>query len=249
MRQMHDIAVKLTDRTITPRACASSRPQVKYRQTYGRILDVHPARLYICLLTVVTAIGLTGVAGMVRDVSLAELVDASEVILVGTVVEVRDVEGIRVARVEVEQTIKGPTYEEIWYLAQGTWACDITSGKLNERAILLLNKYEFHPEPDQIGDTAVVVIGEFSEPMSFRASIERITGDGAFWAVSWAGRGHMPIRRNWGREYAVVWTAEVRLPKTLSGRGSDEKIERKVPFADLLGEIAGYVAKPTSDLR
>lgn len=208
---------------------------------------MHQVVRCICLSAVVVAIGLTGVAARVREVSLEELVNASEMILVGTVVEVRDVEGVRVARVRVEQTVKGPTYEEIWYLAQSTWLCDITGGELNERAILLLNRYEFDPEPNRIGDNNSVVIGEFPEPMSFRASVEQVTGGEPFWAVSWSGRGQMTIRRSWGREHALVWTAEVRLPKALRGRGSDGKTETKVRFADLLREIEGYVAKPTSN--
>lgn len=61
----------------------------------------------------------------------------------------------------------------------------------------------------------------------------------------------MTIRRSWGREYAVVWTAEVHLPKNLNevARGSENKIERKVPVAELLGEITGYAAKLTSNSR
>lgn len=140
----------------------------------------------VSLLAVVTALTTTGVLGRVAEVSLEQLVEASEVILVGKVVEVREVDGVRVARVRVEQTIKGPAEEEVWYLAQGTWTCDITGGRLNERSILFLNEYEFHPKPDQPIESNVVVIGRFTEPVSFRKNMLETTGGRSLWAVSWA---------------------------------------------------------------
>ena len=65
-----------------------------------------------------------------------------------------------------------------------------------------------------------------------------MVGSAPFWLLSWSGRGKMPIRNVHGKQYATLWTADVRLPATISTISGPERkysaFIRSAPLSQVL---------------
>jgi hypothetical protein len=174
----------------------------------------------------------------VAGVSLAELVQLSDEVVVGKVLRVHQVSGLRIAEVDVVETLKGQSaIPTLFFLAQPTWICDITEAEAGETALLFLQKSDgaLALESMPPGD------GEFRKaPRGFRRQLDRLRRDAPFFVVAQAGRGHMAVRSVEGQQVATVWTGDVRLPAavpSLPGPQPEYSFIRSVPLAALRGLV------------
>ena len=75
----------------------------------------------------------------VASVSLPELVQLSDQVVIGRVLRLHRVSGLQIAEVEVVETLKGDSrVSRVFFLAQPTWICDITEAEPEETALLFL---------------------------------------------------------------------------------------------------------------
>jgi HEAT repeat protein len=105
----------------------------------------------------------------------------------------------------------------VWYLAQGTWCCDVSTAKLGEAALFFFEKSENYPE------------------------VQEATGSETLMRDSWSGHGRMPISLFGGEEYIEVDAHIVRLPIGLPDIPGDNPRcadwVRRVPKGAMLAEI------------
>lgn len=191
----------------------------------------------------------------VMPTTLKELTTHSELIVVGKVVRVTSVKGLRVAEVQVSATIKGKSTTKIYYLAQPTWVCDTSTATVGEETLFFFSKYKFDPNAASIayvkptGSAGKYTIqddaspaGAFKEPLGFREQVTALVGPSHFWQVSWAGRGQMPIRNLHGTKYATLWIGDVRLPvgiPTVSGPEHRYSFIRSAPLGVIVAFVKG----------
>lgn len=188
------------------------------------------------LLTIALAIGFLTAAShaKVAGTSLKELTQVADVIVVGRVVEVGTLFGVRVAKVEVRQTLKGKHHPHLYYLAQRTWICDISGGNAGEEALFFFSK---------------PWVGRWfasEAPSDARlAMVQILLGDAPFMAVAWSGRGTMKLRKVQGKDYVTLWTDDVALPADVPTiAGSEEKYTsfiRSAPLSDILAYVRSYL--------
>ena len=165
----------------------------------------------------------------VLPTTLRELTDSAKLIVIGRVTNVRDVKGLKVAEVRVTKTLKGSPQELVYYLAQPTWICDITSANVGQETLFFFGKYRFDPHPASMAyvkstgtagsytiEDGATPAGAFKEPIGFQEAITAIVGSSPFWQVAWSGRGQMPLRHVSDEKYVTVWTGDVQLPTDMS---------------------------------
>jgi hypothetical protein len=131
------------------------------------------------------------------QVSLKDLVSTSDTIVVGTVSRVLKVEGVLVAEVEVERTLKGGLRPRQYFLASPRWGCDIAEAVAGERALLFLVNV-----PDALYAHL---------PTGFAAAYGKLDTGTAISRLADSGRGRMPVRSVKGIDYVTVWTDSVEI--------------------------------------
>jgi hypothetical protein len=167
------------------------------------------------ILAVILVFGVGLVGAKVAPTTLAKLIRFSDSIALGTVTDVRAIDGIHVARVKVSQTLKGKESDEFYFLADPTWTCDITTANGGETALFFLVPYQFGPSEfrDLMG---------FKEPRDFQQALKAATGQTSLFELAWSGRGRMPLRDVEGVQYVTLWTGDVRLPPGIPTIGGPE---------------------------
>jgi hypothetical protein len=149
----------------------------------------------------------------VGKITLKELVDGSDLIVLATETKVEDgpanlklgeevISPIKIATARVLEVWKGNTGHEVRYLASSTWICDISDAKVGERVVLFLMRPKDWP----------------------------------FMMIAHAGTGRMPIRDVEGKAFATIWTEVVRLPKgvmTIPGPATKYEFIRSVELSQL----------------
>jgi len=178
--------------------------------------------------------------------TLKELVEESEYIFIGQVTNIQRILNVRVATFNISESIKGPKKEKIYFLAEKTWACDISSAKNNEKLLLFLHEYDFNPNPQALElDTISVRFGFFNEPVEFKAKIMDLTNDFPFLQIMFAGRGRMTLSNLQEDEYASLYVENVILPdnvKTTDVIWKDySDFYRSVRLDTLVGLIKSYL--------
>jgi hypothetical protein len=196
----------------------------------------------------------------VAPTSLESLTIRADLIVIGRVARLVTVKGIQVAEVQVTRTIKGSSRQSVYYLAQPTWICDITSGTVGEDTLFFFNEYAFDPEPASMGfvrstgsagrytvEGGAVFSGEFKEPVGFREEIRTLTGPAPFFQVAWSGRGQMPIREVHATKYLTLWVGDVVLPAyipTISGPNREYSgFIRSAPLSTVIDFVQTQVRK------
>lgn len=149
----------------------------------------------------------------VASTTIEEITKKSDYIVIGKVVEINNVNEIRVAKLEVTENIKGKTEKILYFLAQSTWTCDISWAEENEEVLLFLEKYEFDPNPQNINDNNKELFVLFKEPKGFKEKIIELSGKTPFLEIIWSGRGRMPLRYINHDTFVTLWTDDVILPK------------------------------------
>ncbi|MSR63563.1 MAG: hypothetical protein EXS08_14090 [Planctomycetes bacterium] len=160
-------------------------------------------------LAAVLSLHAGGTPPKVADIPLADLALYADAILIGKVNRVlrlssADVQSqapdrLRrtpqtqqwaVAEVDVEQVIRGDARKtKVWFLAQGTWTCDVSKAIPGERALLFLT------QTDPLKDAGEKV----------HELVQELTGGQPVLQDAWAGRGRLPIRVERGVEYVTEW--------------------------------------------
>jgi hypothetical protein len=195
----------------------------------------------LCLLQVAALWAVTSQA-RVAPTTLKQLTRVSEVIVVGKITEIRTLLGVRVATVEVRQTLKGAPRPHVYYIAQGTWTCDISGGSLGEEALFFFSKpWVGEPFEDERLSNAKF------------AQIQKALGDSPFLADAWSGRGKMTLRRMQGKDYITLWTGDVALPSEIRTIDGPEKqysrFIRSALLSDILAHVQSYLDQSTKARR
>jgi len=167
---------------------------------------VNPSRLSPLVSMLAAMSWAAAASAMVSPTTLEELSRMSDVIVVGRDVRVFEVEGWRVAELEVERILDGVLdARTLYYLAEPTWGCDIATATPGERSLLFLRR-----------DTARAGEAElFYQPD--RAAPPIVAGSRPIYGIAHAGRGRMPIYDDSsGREFVTLVTADIELPTSLA---------------------------------
>ncbi len=168
-------------------------------------------------LALAIALSPSSLKAAVGKITLKELVDGSDLIVVATETKVEDGPAnlklgeevfppIKIATARVLEVWKGNTGHEVRYLASSKWICDISDAKVGERVVLFLMRPKDWP------------------------------ADWPFRVIAHAGRGRMPIRDVEGKAFATIWTEDVRLPKgvmTIPGPETKYEFIRSVELSRL----------------
>jgi hypothetical protein len=108
----------------------------------------------------------------------------------------RKIAGVKIARVKVLETYKGRKLDELSFVAQPTWTCDISDAVRGETALLLLHSYT---NPRTTSEHPL-----FS-PRPSREELEAEGAGKAIFLLMDSGRGRMPLRTIAGQQYATLW--------------------------------------------
>jgi hypothetical protein len=76
----------------------------------------------------------------VGPTTFSEMVRKADSILLAQVIEVRLIDGLRVARAIPFRIYKGPVESEFYFLAQSTWTCDISAADRGETSLVSVAK-------------------------------------------------------------------------------------------------------------
>jgi hypothetical protein len=164
----------------------------------------------------ILCVSVVPVRAAVPETTLCELTAVADFIVIATTVGITEVEGVRLARATVQQSLKGDLEGEFYFLAEGTWSCDISGAEEGERDLLFLNAYEYQtPQKALVSSDEEPNIGVFKEPSRFKSKVSRVTGTSRLLQIAWAGRGQMPLRTVDNQAYVTIWTEDVQLPTSV----------------------------------
>lgn len=174
----------------------------------------------------VVLLGTTAAQAKVAPTTLAELIAAADVIVLGADSTIDQGRNWDVAHFKVEEVLKGAPPAELLYLASPTWTCDIATAKAGERSLLLLSL----PEP------------------GFRFGAPPRTQKGQpVYQITWSGRGRLPITQVGGDEFLTVWTADVLLPDempTVPGPEPEFSFIQRVPLSAIRNAVEQAARPP-----
>jgi|GEM_PF-2507695 len=113
----------------------------------------------------------------VAQFTLGQLVRASSIVIIGHVESMSVVNGLKVAKVAVSETLKGSgTTPTLYVVAEGTGPCDVSAALSGEHALLFLS-----PVPGDRVDRALRRKPSVTVPLN------------PLYSISYAGRGRMPL--------------------------------------------------------
>lgn len=122
---------------------------------------------------------------------------------------VESVGGILVARVTVEQPIKGcQKGQELFYLNERTWTCDVTKAEVGEQTLLFLDTLPEHPFQDAEDSTLIGKIRLFD------SARQRELRGIPLYQVYHSGNGRMPLK-SWGGQVYTYRRPPIYLPDTI----------------------------------
>jgi hypothetical protein len=153
----------------------------------------------------------------VGSITLKELVDSSDLIVVACETKVEDGPAdlnlgnavrtpLEIATARIVEVWKGKAESDVRYIASPTWTCDISEAKVGERVVLFLSKSKRPP----------------------------------FMLIAHSGRGRMPIRDVNAKPHATVWVGDVELPEgitTIPGPEPKDAFIRSVDVSKLKGAV------------
>lgn len=120
----------------------------------------------------------------VAPVSIETLIKRSDLIVVGRVTEIRQIEGVNFATIEVLQTLKGNTVATVFYSAERTWPCDSSDAVDGETALFFFTTYR---AGKRFGRSA-----KQTEPLD--EAVKRTFTEDELFRLAYDGRGRMPIK-------------------------------------------------------
>lgn len=180
---------------------------------------------------------------MVGSIHIEELIQSSCYIITGRVISLLVASRVPIAQVEVLRLIKGCPTDEIYYLAERTWACDITEAVVGEEALLFLKDYRFcrgHGPSGQVSVGRPRTHLDFEEPPGFEESVKVLTKGSRLQEVMHYGRGRMPVRGVGDHDYLTLWVSDVIIPEamdTVAGPEPQYDFIRSVGFEEMVRYI------------
>jgi hypothetical protein len=164
----------------------------------------------------------------VARITLKELIDSSDLIVVARETKVEDGPAdldlgkevrspIKVATARIVEVWKGKGGPEVRYIASPTWTCDISEAKVGEPVVLFLSKSKSVP----------------------------------FMFIKHSGRGRMSIRDVNGKRHATIWVIDIELPrgvKTIPGPEPEYRFIRSL-VVDELKQAVRQVVKDSDTKR
>lgn len=181
----------------------------------------------------------------VSQTTLKHLTAVADTIVVGSVVEVTDIEGVSVAILSVAEILKGKPSPRVAYFAEGQWLCDVTAAQPGENGIYFLEPYEFDPAPAPRLEDPDTWSSNFKEPIGFSAGVQKLGLATPLFQVVWAGRGRLPSRELQGQRVVDIWTFDISVPKSIETfDGPDPEhptIIRSAPFDAIRKQIRRWV--------
>ncbi len=206
------------------------------------------------LLTLCSGLPPLGASPEVPDIHLSELTRLSDVIVLGRVERIFEVEHpppeysgewfmglsclrrVRVAEVSVLRGHEGAAAgDKVYFFADSTWTCDITDAVAGETALLFLYSTGWVDH----------------ERASFRSELARRTHGAKVYTITHHGRGRMPRSVVEGTEYVTFWP-EVRMPSGIpivAGPEPQYDFIRNVQLERLEERIGEIVASQLPFLR
>ena len=156
--------------------------------------------------------------------------------MLGKVVGLDTINGVRIARVKVLETYKGRWLDVLSFIAQPTWTCDISDAVTGETALLLLYSYTNQRNTSE-------------QPLfSPDASPEELEAGGAttpIFLLMHSGRGRMPVRKIGSQQYVTLWVDDVRVPAsipTVAGPQPNPSYVRSVRLSEIVELMATSMA-------
>ena len=146
----------------------------------------------------------------VREATIGELTEVASHVVIGRVAAVYEVEGVKVATVEVVQQVRGVSeIGTFTLLAEPTWTCDTSDSRQDEVVLLFLVPYEFDWERTS---TSI----EKRLPVGLEAALSTREYGLPLMRIAWSGRGRMPIkRRPWGEALVEFSEFGLELPRSI----------------------------------
>jgi hypothetical protein len=168
----------------------------------------------------------------VAPADFSTLVRRADVVVLGKVISVETINGVKIARVKVLETYKGRKLDVLSFVAQPTWTCDISDAVKGETALLLLHSYK---NPRKTSEQASFSPRSSPEELEARGAVKPIL------LLMDSGRGRMPVRTIAGQQYVTLWVDDLRLPasvRTVVGPRPKSSYIRSVRFSDIV-ELMG----------
>ena len=175
---------------------------------------------------IVALLGTTAAQARVAPATLAELIAAADVIVVGADSTIDQGKKWDVAHFKVDEVLKGAPPAELLYLASPTWPCDTATAKPGERSLLLLSLQNLPPPA--------------GPPLRTRKGQP-------VYQITWSGRGRLPITEVAGEELVTVWTVDVLLPDempTVPGPESEFGFIQRVRLSAIRSAVEQAVKQP-----
>jgi len=152
----------------------------------------------------------------IGPITLDELTNNSDKIVIGKVVQVFSIEGVSIAEVQVKRCLKGDSTSNIYFLNLSTWTCDITGADSGKTYLFFFGSYKFRDKPR---DSGIRITSFYEEPVGFKEAVQNRIGT-ILYKVMDAGRGQMPLRIVSNTQFVTIWVCDIILPrhiKTIAG--------------------------------
>ncbi|MCH7905607.1 MAG: hypothetical protein IH944_13710 [Armatimonadetes bacterium] len=147
-------------------------------------------------IAVIVALGLVvpvSASNRVPKTNFESITRSSQVIVVADVTQIVDRSGVRVAVARVVRGLKGAApNESIEFVAEGTWACDVSNAVIGERVLLFLREAW-----DRSGASAYKLdLGQ--------AAMKSRSAGRVLYEIVHAGQGRILINRSNGGDWLAV---------------------------------------------
>lgn len=182
-----------------------------------------------CSIFVLTFVFVSTAQARVMEMLFDDLIEDADLIVIGKVESLKYISDVKIAKFKVSQTLKGNSTDEIYFVAEKTWTCDVSYARIGEQALIFFDKYE---------DLSNFKI-DFLDKPNFKISFENSTGRGELYRIYGSGYGRHPIKKIKDRDYISVPTYQIKIPKNLL-KGKSEEWSLQDKHADL-EVISNYI--------
>jgi hypothetical protein len=200
-----------------------------------------------CAAAIVTIAVVPGLCrAMLRSTTIEALTRESSVIVLGRVADIVEIRGIQVARLQSERVLKGDVEVDLYFLAEGTWSCDISDAHEGEYGLYFFSPYKFseHPQPplEGTGDDEREYFG-FVEIAGFRDDVVAMAAGRPLYQLTHSGCGRL-VARDVGEVKHLAYShvgvpqefEEVKYSKAKDG------FDRSAPLTEIVSYVLALVA-------
>lgn len=167
----------------------------------------------------------------VMEMVFDDLIEDADLIVIGKVESINHISDVRIAKFKISQTLKGTATDEIYFLAERTWTCDISDARVGEKALLFLSKYNYLSKLEIQG----------IEKPDFKLSFEKITYKTELFRIYGSGYGREPIRNIKGKDYISVPVYQIKVPKELlEDKSGDWTLQDKYADLNVISDYINY---------